>query len=185
MFKMFRLPKAFTMGAALAFAAYFAVLLPAIAQSAATATDAGTVWWNELISASPEKSRDFYTGVIGWTPKVVAAEDESRAPNPGEPEYSYLMQGAVAAAGIARFEKDEPVTPKPGWLAYIQVKDVDASVTEAVRRGGKVLRAPYSTKTTGRLAVIEDLDGNPFGLFTPLAQTPPATSTPPPPPAPP
>ena len=50
--------------------------LPAVAQStqAATNADTGTVWWNELISANPDRSRDFYSSVVGWTPKIVAAE---------------------------------------------------------------------------------------------------------------
>lgn len=132
------------------------------------AGDIGTVWWNELVSANPQGSRDFYAGVIGWTPKIVAAEDSSRPPNPGEAEYTYFMQDSFESAGLAKFESDEAIAPRPGWLTYIQVANVDDAVTEAVRRGGRILKAPYNAKDTGRLAVIQDPDGNALGLFAQL-----------------
>ena len=140
-----------------------------LAEPVTSSSDIGTVWWNELVTVNPERSREFYVGVIGWTPRIVAADDSTRPPNPDEADYTYFMQNTVESAGLTKFESDEPVAPKPGWLTYIQVGNVDDAVTEAVRRGGKVLKAPYNAKNTGRLAVIEDPDGNAVGLFSQLS----------------
>ncbi len=142
-----------------------------LADTVSSTDDTGLVWWNELVSANPENSREFYAGVIGWTPKIVAAEDSARSAKPGEEEYTYFMQNAVESAGLAKFESDEPSAPKPGWLTYIQVSNVDDAVAEAIRRGGKVLKAPYTSKNTGRLAVIQDPEGNAVGLFAKISNT--------------
>ena len=132
--------------------------------------EVGTVWWNELVTPNPELSREFYVHVMGWTPKSVAADDNSRPPNPGEPEYTIFMQNSNESAGLTRHEGGEPSNLKPGWLTYIQVADVDNAVTEALRRGGKILKVPHDAQNVGRIAVIEDLDGNAVGLFAPVAK---------------
>ena len=49
--------------------------------STATAADTGTVWWSEIMSADPGRTRDFYTSVAGWTPKTVAAMGTMKVPN--------------------------------------------------------------------------------------------------------
>lgn len=139
----------------------------------APSNDEGSVWWNELVSVNPERSRDFYASVIGWTPKIVAAEDNSRAPASGEAEYTIFTQNGTEAAGLSKNDGNEPTNPKPGWLTYIQVSSVDDAVVNALKKGGKVLKAPYNIANTGRLAVIEDIDGNAVGLFNPPAKVQP------------
>lgn len=144
---------------------------PAAAQSPQTTADAadtGTVWWNELISANPDRSRDFYESVVGWTPKIVAAEDNTRAPAPGEAAYTLFTAKGTETAGLTKYEGKDPNDPKPGWLMYIQVADVDNAVVEALRKGGKVLKAPTDAAKIGRLAVVQDLDGNAIGLYAPI-----------------
>lgn len=144
--------------------------MPANAQSLTPPSaqgEAGSVWWNELISANPERSRDFYASVIGWTPKIVAAEDTSRPPAPGENEYTLFMQNGVESAGLAKHDDQEPTDPKPGWLTYIQVASVDDAVVEALKKGGKVIKAPTDAVNVGRIAIIADPDGNTVGLYAP------------------
>ncbi len=152
----------------------FAVFLalPANAQSPATASsgDNGSVWWNELVSANPDKAREFYGNVIGWTPKIVSATDDSRPPAPGEADYTLFTANGTEQAGLTKYDNTKPNDPKPGWLTYIQVPDVDAAVVEAMKRGGKVLKAPTDADNVGRIAVIQDPDGNSVGLFTPVAK---------------
>jgi len=149
---------------------------PAAAQSPQTTTDAadtGTVWWNELISANPDRSRDFYESVVGWTPKIVASDDNTRSPAPGEAAYTLFTANGSETAGLTKYEGKDPNDPKPGWLMYIQVADVDNAVVEALKKGGKVLKAPTDAVKIGRLAVIQDLDGNAIGLYAPIKTAPP------------
>lgn len=139
---------------------------------AATATDVGTVWWSEIVSSNPAQSRAFYANVVGWTPKVVAAEDQSRAPNTGEAEYTLFVQDGNEVAGASQLDSKDPAAARPGWLTYIQVANVDTAVEQALKNGGRVLKAPYDATGMGRMAVIADPDGIPVGLVTPAPVTP-------------
>lgn len=152
-----------------------AMSFPAAAQSPQATADAdtGTVWWNELISADPDRSRDFYQTVAGWTPKIVASDDNSRAPAPGEPAYTLFSAGSTETAGMTKYEGKDASDPKPGWLMYIQVTDVDSAVGEALKKGGKILRAPADASKIGRIAIVQDPDGNAFGLYSPIKASPP------------
>ncbi len=151
-----------------AFAACLAI--PAMAESPSqpsASKDTGSVWWNELVSANPEKARDFYANVVGWTPKIVAADDNSRPPAPGESEYTLFTANGSEQAGLSKYEGKQPTDPKPGWITYIQVTNVDDAVVQAMKMGGKVLRAPADVDKVGRLAIVQDPDGNSVGLYMP------------------
>lgn len=155
----------------LAFAASIAV--PAMAESPApqsSSSDNGSVWWNELVSANPDRARDFYANVVGWTPKIVSADDNSRPPAPGESAYTLFMANGSEQAGLSKYEGKQPTDPKPGWVTYIQVPNVDDAVVQALKMGGKVLKAPADVDNVGRLAIIQDPDGNSLGLYMPEPQ---------------
>src|SRR5438045_7949047 len=47
----------------------------------------GALTWNELMSHQPDKAREFYTALFGWTAKV-------------SPEYTELNLGKEGIAGI-------------------------------------------------------------------------------------
>ncbi len=164
-----------TRGASLGFATLALLSLPAAADDTAAPADAsqvGSIWWSELVSANPTRTRDFYAGVFGWTPKIVSADDTTRAPNPGEPEYTIFMHHGTEVAGAAAHDDKDPNEVRPGWLSYIQVANVDTAVLEAVNKGGKILKAPYDDAGTGRFAVVQDPDGTPVGLVTPISAAP-------------
>ncbi len=146
------------------------VAIPAMAQSPspqASNSEKGSVWWSELVSANPQKSRDFYASVVGWTPKIVAADDNSRPPAPGESDYTLFTANGTEQAGLTTYDAKQPNDPKPGWVNYIQVGDVDAALVQALQKGGKVLKAPADVDNVGRIAIIQDPDGNPVGLYQP------------------
>jgi uncharacterized protein len=134
--------------------------------------DVGTVWWSEIVSPNPAQSRAFYSSVVGWTPKIVAAEDQSRAPNAGEAEYTLFVQDGNEVAGANQLDSKDPAAARPGWLTYIQVVNVDTAVEQALKNGGRLLKAPYDATGMGRMAVVADPDGIPVGLVTPAAATP-------------
>jgi uncharacterized protein len=156
------------------FAALAVVSGPAFAESctAPTASQPGTVWWSELVSANPDKSREFYAAIAGWSPKIVASEDSSRPPNPGETEYTLFMNDGTEVAGLSRFEAKGQNEARPGWMPYLQVASVDTVVIEVLKKGGKILKAPYDDHESGRIAIVEDPDGFALGLVTPVSGVP-------------
>lgn len=162
------------------FAAFAVVSGPALAEtctstaaSPQTATSQpGTVWWNELVSANPDKSREFYAAIAGWSPKMVAADDATRPPNPGEAEYTLFMNEGTEVAGLSKSDAKGQNEARPGWMPYLQVASVDTVVIEVLKKGGKILKAPYDDSETGRMAIVEDPDGFAVGLVTPVSAVP-------------
>ncbi len=139
--------------------------------SAATASETGTIWWSEIMSTDPARTRDFYASVAGWTPKTVAATDTTRPPNPGEAEYTLFMHNGIEVAGASKLETGDS-DARPGWMSYIEVANVDTAVIEALKKGGRILKAPFDDANTGRMAIVADPDGIPVGLVTPRASAP-------------
>jgi uncharacterized protein len=147
---------------------------PVLAQGAAKpeATpaehEAGTIWWNELLTNDPERARAFYSEVVEWTAKPVALEDPLRPPNPGEKEYIVFTNAGGDGAGMMKSEDAEFARGRPAmWLTYIQVANVDAAAFRAVQLGGKLVNEPFDVANVGRIAIIEDLEGARVGLITP------------------
>ncbi len=132
----------------------------------------GSIWWNELVAADPIEVRAFYTKVMGWTAKVVAMEDTSRPPNPGEEEYTLFLSNGQEVAGLTKPSLSDPIGLRPGWFSYVQVASVDDAVKETLKSGGKVLRFPIDLPKVGRIAVIEDPAGTQIGLVTPITVVP-------------
>ena len=139
------------------------------AAQAAASSDVGVVWWSELQAADPARARAFYAAVMGWTPKVVALADQTRAPEPGEKEYTLFNVGDREVAGAAQAEAGPAQSPTSFWLTYIQVANVDAAALKAVELGGKLLEAPTDIPNTGRIAIIQDPEGAHVGLITPVS----------------
>jgi predicted enzyme related to lactoylglutathione lyase len=73
-----------------------------------------------------------------------------------------LVADGYARAGILRLP---PEGKEPGWLPYVQVEDVAATVATVKRAGGKVLREPSPDVLQSRVAVIADPQGGVLGII--------------------
>jgi predicted enzyme related to lactoylglutathione lyase len=62
--------------------------------------------------------------------------------------------------------RPSPQAP-PHWLAYVMVESVDASAKKAGDLGAKILMPPTDIPTVGRIAVFQDPEGAPLGVFQP------------------
>ncbi|MEG3176372.1 VOC family protein [Sphingomonas sp. RB3P16] len=116
----------------------------------------GTPIWYELVSADPRASKAFYDHVIGW---------QIGEPAP-DMDYRMIETGHGAVGGVMRLS-DEMAQggAKPGWLFYIGVDDVDASVEAIKAAGGAVQMGPWSIPGVGRMAVVADPQGIPFYIM--------------------
>jgi predicted enzyme related to lactoylglutathione lyase len=77
-------------------------------------------------------------------------------------ERMLLESGGYARAGITQLPPD---ARQPGWLPYVQVEDVAATVAAAQSAGGKVLMAPDGAVLDGNVAVIGDPLGGVIGVI--------------------
>ena len=71
----------------------------------------------------------FYKKVVGWT-----AQDMSQ----GDMKYTALLAGDAPVAGLMTLPKDAcDAGARPGWIGYVGVDDVDATVGRVTKAGGK------------------------------------------------
>lgn len=133
----------------------------------ASNADAGTMWWAELRTHQPQQTVTFYATVLGWTSKVVAQDDTSRPPAAGEQSYTVFTARDEEVAGVEQIAPTDTVASKPGWLVYVQVDNIDDAVGKVTANGGKIIQPPVDVPAFGRMAEIEDPEGNRIGIVSP------------------
>jgi hypothetical protein len=108
--------------------------------------------WHGVLSTDVDKAKAFYAETIGW--KV---EDMEMG---GEKATMFVAGGKPLAHLM------EP--PMPGvpshWQNYLRVDDVDKTVKEVERAGGKVI-APAIDIPPGRFAVVTTPSGAAFSVY--------------------
>ena len=112
--------------------------------------------WSSVIATDPETDAAFYKSLLGYEIYPLADPDDAR----------HLI---LASGDFARASVNPPPSERPGlhprWLSYVRVDDVAASAAQAASLGGKVLVEPHVDRHGGRIAVVADPSGAPFGLM--------------------
>lgn len=106
--------------------------------------------WVEIRVRDLEKARNFYGNLFDW--KITGDENKDWA-------YWLIDTGEKPGGGMWRFPQGKPL----GVLVYISVDDIDKTLEEVVKLGGKVI-VPKSKENGNAMATIADPDGNMIGL---------------------
>jgi uncharacterized protein len=109
----------------------------------------GDFIWYDLLTTDAEACVSFYGHVLGWT----AA--------PFNDSYTVFSNAEGPLGGVT-------VTPgeRPHWLSNVLVIDVEKTVAEATRLGGRLLLDPVAIPGIGRFATIGDPDGVPINVLS-------------------
>jgi predicted enzyme related to lactoylglutathione lyase len=132
--------------------AVFGVLAPEGGDAPDTPVEDGDVFWLDLFVHDPAKEAAFYAAVAGYDVEVGEIS--------GRPRTLLSSQG-IARAGVTKMAATQE---KPGWLPYILVSDVPATLARAVSAGGRVIMAPRAEVLEGNVAVIADPEGGVIGI---------------------
>lgn len=116
--------------------------------------------WFDLMTTDVDGAKRFYGEVIGWNAKLWEDSD------PGDP-YTMWLAGEQPIGGVLR----QMGTP-PHWMAYTSVDDVDATVAQVEKLGGRVYRPAADIAKVGRFAVLGDPQGAVFAVFEPVGEMP-------------
>ncbi len=116
--------------------------------------------WFDLATSDTAAAILFYSEAVGW--KTMAFEG-------GDKPYTMFTVGDLPIAGVMDLP-DELVAMKipPHWMGYVQVEDVDKTVAKAKELGATIHKAGWDIPKVGRIAVLADLQGAAFCVFTPL-----------------
>jgi predicted enzyme related to lactoylglutathione lyase len=113
----------------------------------------GTIAWFDLTTDRADELRDFYADVAGWGTQGI---------DMGGYEDYVMTNGEDGVAGICHKRGCNEGQPG-GWMLYINVADLDASLAKAVGRGGKQIGE--TRDVGGRMAIVEDPSGALFALY--------------------
>ncbi|MET9759044.1 VOC family protein [Streptomyces sp. NPDC006372] len=111
--------------------------------------------WIDLGTPDIDGAASFYGGLFGWRFQ------------PGGPEvggYGLFQLGGRTVAGGMR---TTPEQGPPSWTVYFQAPDADATAKAAEQAHGSVLVQPMDVRDLGRMAILADRAGVPFGLWQP------------------
>ena len=115
----------------------------------------GVFCWHELNSPQPDKAREFFNKLFGWTTSEMPMDDFM---------YHVLMHGEEGFGGVMDTSGPEWKGVPPHWMTYISVDDVDAAAKKVTELGGHVCVPPTDIKV-GRFSVVSDPTGGTFSLF--------------------
>ncbi len=116
---------------------------------------AGAPIWFDLSSSDPERMRDFYTGVFGWT---------STVSGPEYGDYVMFQHQGKDVAGLGR--KQQEGTPD-AWTIYLQSDDVAGTTGKIKDAGGTVVMDAMDVGDAGRMAIAQDPSGAFVGVWQP------------------
>ncbi|MEL6915206.1 MAG: VOC family protein [Pseudomonadota bacterium] len=123
-----------------------------------TRSKASQIVWHDLFTPDRARSMAFYERVAGWDYLVERATDF--AWGGGEKDFVLALAGDEAGAGFA----ETPPNEEDGWIAYLEVRNVDAAVERVGALGGAILRQPFDVPGVGRNALVRDPLGARLGL---------------------
>lgn len=123
-----------------------------------TTEKAGHIVWHDLFTPDRESSMAFFARVAGWAFVTERATDF--AWGGGERDFVLALRDKEAGAGFA----ETPEGMSGGWIAYVEVPDVDAAAARAETFGGTIVRKPFDVPGVGRNALLRDPLGAPFGI---------------------
>jgi hypothetical protein len=110
------------------------------------------------MTTDPDAARTFYGKVVGWKP---VAWDR-------DPSYTFWMTGKTPMGGLMALSAEAAAAgARPGWMAYIGTDDIEATVRDVERLGGKVLRPAWEIPSVGKIAILQDPQGAVFAAYSP------------------
>jgi predicted enzyme related to lactoylglutathione lyase len=121
-------------------------------------TNIGRFVWYDLLTSDTSAAASFYEHVVGWKSQ------------PWKQGYTMFTggQGGGPKAGTAQMpEEAQKMGAPPHWTSNVFVADVDATIAQVRKLGGKVLMEPSDFPEVGRLAGIADPHGAAVHLFKP------------------
>lgn len=116
----------------------------------------GAPCWMDLMTSDPDRSREFYTQLFGWT------ADEPQAEFGG---YWQFRRDGVAVGGGMRTMAG--AGSPDVWSVYLAADDAQKTVDTAEANGGQIYSAPMAVGDLGTMAMLADSGGAAVGTWQP------------------
>ena len=137
--------------------------MPALTEKPTAANLPGKVVWHDLVTDTPEESKQFYGELFGW--EFVDASATSSLGS--DIDYTLIRLNGRLIGGLVDQSQLDTESDISQWISLISVADIEAATAAVSAGGGKVLSGPVSVSPRGRMAVVLD----PEGALVSLVQT--------------
>jgi predicted enzyme related to lactoylglutathione lyase len=136
--------------------AVFAVLASSSGDPPDVLAAPGDWIWASLITTTPDTDAAFYQTLFDYDVFELPAD-------PGA-QHLLLASGNYARASVNSLPGGVP-NLHPHWLQFVRVGDAVATAAKVTALGGRVLVEPRVDRQGGKVAVVADPLGAPFGLL--------------------
>jgi predicted enzyme related to lactoylglutathione lyase len=111
--------------------------------------------WVDVTTSDIEGATRFYGALFGWRFESAGS---------GAGGYGFFrLDGKTVAGGVQTPAEQGP----PSWTVYFRSPDAEATARAAEQARGRVLRRPVDVMDQGRMAILADRAGVPFGIWQP------------------
>ncbi len=121
----------------------------------------GSFSWNELNTRDPEAAATFYGAVFGWD---AAEQDMGEAGSYVTWRHPDRGEDGDSIGGMLDIRGRVPEEVPAHWLTYFTVEDLDRAIEKATANGGEKMIDTMELPI-GRLTILKDPGGVPFGIF--------------------
>jgi len=108
----------------------------------------------EIYGEQPAELAEFYSRVFGWQIEKVEGVDYWRINTASE--EAKKMNGGLTHRAIPDLR---------GWMVYVQVPNLDATVELVLRLGGSIVRPKTAVARTAWITIVADPAKNIFGVW--------------------
>ena len=136
--------------------AVFAILASSSGDPPDVLAEPGGWIWSSLMTRDPDAAVAIYKALFGFEIFDLPTEEGAR--------HLLLATENYARASANTLPANLP-NAHPHWLSYVRVVDAEASAAKVVTLGGRVLVEPRVDRHGGKVAVVSDPMGAPFGLL--------------------
>jgi predicted enzyme related to lactoylglutathione lyase len=136
--------------------AVFAVLASSSGDPPDVLAAPGEWIWISLITRDPDTATAFYQGLFDYEVFELPASEGV--------QHLLLASDNYARASVNTLPANRP-NAHPHWLNYVRVEDTVKMTAKVVALGGRVLVEPRIDRHGGKVAVVADPLGAPFGLL--------------------
>lgn len=114
----------------------------------------GTPTWIDLGIPDLDRAMEFYRALFGW--------DFETGPAEAGHYTTCLLEGRRVAALMSN---PDPDAQDFWWNVYLATADCDATAGRVSDAGGTIVQEPMDVMNHGRMAIVRDTVGAPFGLW--------------------
>jgi len=136
--------------------AVFAVLASSSGDPSDVLAAPGEWIWSSLITSDPDAAAAFYQKLFDYEVFEMPAVEGA--------QHLLLACDNYARASLNTLPANRP-NAHPHWLNYVRVEDTVKMTAKVVALGGRVLVKPRIDRHGGKVAVVADPFGAPFGLL--------------------